>query len=104
MVLQQKGGSKPHRLSGLYLLAMLAVWRKLFCLAGDGFTIVTLRTDDGTYLYSKRGRRCRAHCEELTNQGNLMVRTTLSFCVLFGFLIAGFAVLKRPSQKSRPTG
>ena len=34
----------------------------------------------------------------------LMVRTTLSFCVLFGFLIAGFAVLNQPSQKSSPTG
>jgi len=33
-----------------------------------------------------------------------MVRTTLSFCVLFGFLIAGFAVLNQPSQKSTPTG
>jgi hypothetical protein len=33
-----------------------------------------------------------------------MVRTKLSFCVLFGFLIAGFAVLNQPSQKSSPTG
>ena len=34
-----------------------------------------------------------------------MVRTTLSFCVLFGFLIAGLAVLQQqsPSAKSTPT-
>lgn len=34
-----------------------------------------------------------------------MVRTTLSFCVLFGLLIAGFAVLQQPSPsaKSKPT-
>jgi hypothetical protein len=35
-----------------------------------------------------------------------MVRTTLSFCVLFGLLIAGFAVLQQPSPsaKSKPAG
>lgn len=32
-----------------------------------------------------------------------MVRTTLSFCILFGFLIAGLAVLQQPQPAQNPT-
>jgi len=68
----------------------------------SSLTNVGSPTDDETYLYSQRRSRHCALREEL-NQVFLMVRTTLSFCVLFGFLIAGFAVLNQPSQEHSGT-